>query len=178
MRAHAGHLARAGLGYVGLNRSGIGFLLPAIVAELRLEYWQASLFISGTSATHALAAWFGGTLSDRLGRKPVFLVGRYASTVFSAAFGAVGGASFVTFGLAGLSNAGMVVVLTLANFCVGTFLMPFVGGLAADRLGLVVPIVVAGLAVLLIAPVVVGVPETAPRLLAPLRTARSDLSEE
>jgi len=75
-------------GYVGLNRTGIGFLLPPIVAELHLEYWQASLFISGTSATHALAAWLGGALSDRLGRKPVFLVGLYASTVFSAAFGA------------------------------------------------------------------------------------------
>jgi MFS family permease len=75
-------------GYVGLNRTGIGFLLPPIVDELHLEFWQASLLISGTSATHALAAWLGGVLSDRLGRKPVLLVGLYASTVFSALFGA------------------------------------------------------------------------------------------
>src|SRR5262249_18638184 len=75
-------------GYVGLNRTGIGFLLPPIVDDLGLEFWQASLFISGTSATHALAAWLGGMLSDRLGRKPVLLVGLYASTLFSALFGA------------------------------------------------------------------------------------------
>jgi MFS family permease len=384
-------------GYVGLNRTGIGFLLPPIVAEFHLEFWQASLFISGTSATHALAAWLGGALSDRLGRKPVFLVGLYASTVFSAAFGAgwnflsmfvardlvglgegvgfpvgqaaiadetspanrglyqgifnagytvvglgigaivmtylatalgwrwaypvvavfgivaitivavllpsgppvardpqvrrwtpaalfdevaqvlrvpgclailvatvltlcwvglsggfstlflttvrgyglegagailgisgivgfggavfvplladvagrkpivlvcavVGGLAFLVFGLVHLSSAGLIVALTLANFCIGgvsplvgatipselaperrgatigfnvfvaamigTFLMPFLGGVAADRIGLVVPIVSAGLAMLLIAPVMVAVPETAPRMLA------------
>jgi MFS family permease len=74
-------------GYVGLNRTGIGFLLPPIVDDLHLEFWQASLLISGTSATHALAAWLGGAISDRLGRKPVLLVGLYASTLFSALFG-------------------------------------------------------------------------------------------
>jgi MFS family permease len=382
-------------GYVGLNRTGVGFLLPPIVDELGLPFWQASLFISGTSFTHALAAWVGGMLSDRLGRKPVLLVGLYASTLFSAAFGAgwsfaslfvtrdllglgegvgfavgqaaiadetsasrrglyqgifnagytvvglgigafvmtrlattlgwrwaypvvavfgiaaitavavllpsrrfprveprawspksvynemlgvfripgtfaillattltlcwvglgagfstlflthirgfslqdaggilavsgivgfagailvplvadlggrkptvlacaaIGGVAFLIFGLGQLDTAGLIVVLTLANFCigglsplvgatipselvperrgtvigfnvfvaalVGTFLMPFIGGLAADRVSLVIPIVMAGVAVLLIAPVVLGVPETAPRILA------------
>jgi predicted MFS family arabinose efflux permease len=75
-------------GYVGLNRTGIGFLLPPIVDELHLEFWQASLLISGTSATHALAAWLGGSVSDRLGRKPVLLIGLYLSTLFSTLFGA------------------------------------------------------------------------------------------
>jgi predicted MFS family arabinose efflux permease len=75
-------------GYVGLNRTGIGFLLPPIVDDLHLEFWQASLLISGTSATHALAAWLGGALSDRLGRKPVLLIGLYLSALFSSLFGA------------------------------------------------------------------------------------------
>src|SRR5215472_236136 len=75
-------------GYVGLNRTGIGFILPPIVDDLHLPFWQASLLIPGTSATHSLAAWLGGALSDRFGRKPVLLVGMYASTVFSALFGA------------------------------------------------------------------------------------------
>ena len=381
-------------GYVGLNRTGIGFLLPPILDDLHLEFWQASLLISGTSATHALAAWLGGALSDRLGRKPVLLIGLYVSTLFSTLFGAgwnflslfvtrdllglgegvgfsvgqsviadetspdhrglyqgifnagytvvglgigafvmthlasqfgwrwaypvvalvgvaaittvavllprrqlppsgarlsftalfrdvravvrvpgelavlaattlnlcwvglgagfsalflthvrgfslndagsilaisgvvgfsgamlvpvvsdvigrklivftcaaVGGIAFLIFALGDLSTPGLVLVLTIANFCigglsplvgatipselvperrgstigfnvfvaaiVGTFVMPFVGGLAADRLGLVVPLILAALAVLLIAPVSVGVPETAPRLQA------------
>jgi MFS family permease len=360
-----------------------------------LPFWQASLFISGTSFTHALAAWLGGMLSDRLGRKHVLLVGLYASTIFSALFGAgwnfvslfitrdllgmgegvgfavgqaaiadetspsyrglyqgifnagytvvglgigafvmtrlatalgwrwaypvvavfgiaaitmvavllpprrlsrvtatalspravyadmravfsvpgslatlvattltlcwvglgagfsalflthvrgfslndagsilavsgivgfagavlvpliadlggrkptsvvcavVGGVAFLTFALAQLNTVGLIVILTIANFCiggvspivgatmpselvpdrrgtvigfnvfvaalVGTFLMPFVGGLAADSIGLVVPLLMAGVAVLSIAPVVLGVPETAPRIVA------------
>ena len=44
-------------GYVGLNRTGIGFLLPPIVDDLHLEFWQASLLISGTSATGPLNRW-------------------------------------------------------------------------------------------------------------------------
>jgi predicted MFS family arabinose efflux permease len=381
-------------GYVGLNRTGIGFLLPPIVDDLHLEFWQASLLISGTSATHALAAWLGGALSDRLGRKPVLLIGLYASTLFSTLFGAgwnflslfvtrdllglgegvgfsvgqsviadetspahrglyqgifnagytvvglgigafvmthlatqfgwrwaypvvalvgiaaittvaillpgrqrppsgarltftrlfrdvgavvrvpgelavlaattlnlcwvgvgagfsalvlthvrgysleeaggilaisgvigfggamlvpvvsdyvgrkvtvvtcasVGGLAFLLFALGDLATPALILDLTIANFCigglsplvgatmpselvperrgstigfnvfvaamVGTFLMPFVAGLAADRLGLAVPLVIGGLAVLLIAPVTLGVPETAPRILA------------
>jgi MFS family permease len=81
-------------GYVALNRVGIGFILPPVVSEFHLEYWQASLLISGTAATYALSGWLGGALSDRLGRKPVLLVGQYASVAFSALFGA--GTNFLT----------------------------------------------------------------------------------
>ena len=52
---------------------------------------------------------------------------------------------------------------------VGTFLMPFIGGITAERVGLVAPILMAGVAVLLIAPAILTVPETAPRV----RTRRS-----
>ncbi|MHB8620040.1 MAG: MFS transporter [Chloroflexota bacterium] len=75
-------------GFVGLNRIGIGFLLPPIVKEFHLAYWQASLFISGTSITWAISTWIGGTLSDRIGRKGVLLVGMYAGVIFSALMGA------------------------------------------------------------------------------------------
>jgi MFS family permease len=392
-------------GYVGLNRTGIGFLLPPIVDDLHLEFWQASLLISGTSATHALAAWLGGALSDRLGRKPVLLIGLYVSTLFSTLFGAgwnflslfvtrdllglgegvgfsvgqsviadetapahrglyqgifnagytvvglgigafvmthlasqfgwrwaypvvalfgiaaittvavllprrqqsrpsarfsfatlfrdvrgvvrvpgelavlaattlnlcwvglgagfsalflthvrgfslndagsilavsgvvgfsgamlvpvvsdiigrkaivcicaaVGGLAFLMFALGDLATPGLILVLTIANFCigglsplvgatipselvperrgstigfnvfvaavVGTFLMPFVGGLLADQFGLVVPVILAALAVLLIAPVSLGLPETAPRVLARRSLSLSPSSE-
>jgi predicted MFS family arabinose efflux permease len=134
-------------------------------------------------------AVFVPLLADATGRKAIVLV-----------WAVVGGIAFLIFGVVSLSSAGLVVALTLANFCIGglsplvgatmqselvpeqrgtaigfnvfaaamigTFLMPFLAGLAADRIGLVVPILVGGVAVLLIAPVVVGVPETAPRMLA------------
>lgn len=74
-------------GYVALNRIGVGFILPPVVSEFHLEYWQASLLISGTAATYALSGWLGGVLSDRVGRKPILLIGQYASVVFSALFG-------------------------------------------------------------------------------------------
>jgi MFS family permease len=80
-------------GYVGFNRVGIGYILPPVVSEFHLEFWQASLLISGTAATQALSGWIGGVWSDRVGRKPVLLIGMYASTVFSALFGA--GQSFL-----------------------------------------------------------------------------------
>jgi hypothetical protein len=56
-------------GFVGLNRAGIGFVMPPIVQEFHLEFWQAGLLISGTSLTWAIAAWLSGSISDRVGRK-------------------------------------------------------------------------------------------------------------
>jgi hypothetical protein len=55
--------------------------------------------------------------------------------------------------------------------------MPFVGGLLADQFGLVVPVILAALAVLLIAPVSLGLPETAPRVLARRSLSLSPSSE-
>jgi MFS family permease len=78
---------RSGLGLRGSESHRHRCLLPPIVEELGLPFWQASLFISGTSFTHVLEAWLGGMLSDRLGRKPVLLFGLYVSTLFSALFG-------------------------------------------------------------------------------------------
>lgn len=37
-------------GFVGLNRAGIAFVIPPIVQEFHLEFWQAGLLVSGTSA--------------------------------------------------------------------------------------------------------------------------------
>ena len=125
--------------------------------------------------------------ADIAGRKP---------TVVACAL--VGGAAYLLFGLGNLSRTGLVIDLTLANFCigglspvvgatipselvpnrrgtaigfnvfvaalVGTFLMPFLGGVASDTIGLVVPILMAGVAITLIAPAMLAVPETAPRI--------------
>jgi hypothetical protein len=51
-------------GLVGLNRVGIGFVLPAIRDEFGLAFWQAGLLISGTSLTWAITSWVSGWLSD------------------------------------------------------------------------------------------------------------------
>jgi MFS family permease len=57
----------------------------------------------------------------------------------------------------------------IANFfsaTCGATLSPIIGGILADHFGLVAPLVLAGAFQLVIAPVLLGVPETAPRVLA------------
>src|SRR5438094_138556 len=70
-------------GFVGLNRAGIGYVLPPIVQEFHLEFWQAGLLVSGTSLAWAISAWLSGCLSDRVGRKNVYLAGMYAASAIS-----------------------------------------------------------------------------------------------
>jgi len=60
-------------GVVGLNRIGIAYLFPILVPRFHLAYWQVGLLLSGTSVTWALSTWVGGNLSDRVGRKRVFI---------------------------------------------------------------------------------------------------------
>jgi len=74
-------------GFVGLNRAGIGYVLPPIVQEFKLEFWQAGLLVSGTSLAWAISAWLSGCVSDRVGRKSVLLVGMYGAAAISALIG-------------------------------------------------------------------------------------------
>lgn len=74
-------------GFVGLNRAGIGYVLPPIVQEFHLEFWQAGLLVSGTSLAWAISAWLSGSISDRVGRKKVLLVGLYGASAVSALIG-------------------------------------------------------------------------------------------
>jgi MFS family permease len=74
-------------GFVGLNRAGIGFVMPPIVQEFHLEFWQAGLLISGTSLMWAVSAWLSGSVSDRVGRKNVYLSGMYAAAIISGLIG-------------------------------------------------------------------------------------------
>jgi predicted MFS family arabinose efflux permease len=74
-------------GFVGLNRVGIGYVLPPIVQEFHLEFWQAGLLVSGTSLAWAISAWISGSVSDRVGRKKVLLVGMYGAAAISALIG-------------------------------------------------------------------------------------------
>ena len=74
-------------GFVGINRVGIGYVLPPIVQEFHLEFWQAGLLVSGTSLAWAISAWLSGSVSDRLGRKKVLLVGMYGASIISVLIG-------------------------------------------------------------------------------------------
>ena len=74
-------------GFVGINRVGIGYVLPPIVQEFHLEFWQAGLLVSGTSLAWAISAWLSGSISDRLGRKNVLLIGMYGASIISGLIG-------------------------------------------------------------------------------------------
>ena len=74
-------------GLVGLNRLGLQFLAPFIIKDLHLSLTQFSLLVSGTSIARAVSAWVSGSVSDRIGRKRVLLVGMYAASCFPALFG-------------------------------------------------------------------------------------------
>lgn len=74
-------------GSVGLNRIGLGFILPQIKGEFGMANWQASLLISGTSITWAFASWAGGWISDRYGRRRVLLPAAAFICVMTAAMG-------------------------------------------------------------------------------------------
>lgn len=74
-------------GLVGLNRLGITFLFPIIVPAFHMTNTQASLLISGTSATWAISTWGSGFLSDRFGRRKVLLPGAFLAVGATAAMG-------------------------------------------------------------------------------------------
>ena len=47
-------------GGVGLNRIGLGWVLPQIRAEFAISNLEASLLLAATSVSWALASWGGG----------------------------------------------------------------------------------------------------------------------
>ncbi len=75
-------------GFVGLNRVGIGYVMPLVVGEFHLQFWQAGLLVSGTSVGWAVSAWLSGSVSDRVGRKRVYVLGMYAASLISCLIGA------------------------------------------------------------------------------------------
>lgn len=74
-------------GFVGLNRVGIGYVMPLVVQEFNLQFSQAGLLVSGTSLGWAISAWLSGSISDRVGRKNVYLYGMYAASAISGLIG-------------------------------------------------------------------------------------------
>ncbi|MBO0684805.1 MAG: MFS transporter, partial [Candidatus Dormibacteraeota bacterium] len=73
---------------VGVNRLGIGVVLPFIGKEFHTSQFQLALLITGTSVTWAISSWGSGWLSDRYGRKKILIPGAIAAVGFTAAMGA------------------------------------------------------------------------------------------
>ncbi|HUH86118.1 MAG TPA: MFS transporter [Stellaceae bacterium] len=78
-------------GSVGLNRIGLGFILPNLRHEFGIDNLEASLLLAGTSITWAFASWGGGWLSDHYGRRPVLLPAMAFICLMTAAMGLAGG---------------------------------------------------------------------------------------
>ena len=74
-------------GLVGINRLGIGYILPIIRPLFHMSAFQAGLLISGTSLTWAFTSWLSGWLSDRFGRKAVMLPGAVFACLTTMAMG-------------------------------------------------------------------------------------------
>lgn len=129
-------------------------------------------------------------LSDYLGRRPVILVSALLCAVFLAVFlvggldlGALrwiaGASGFFGFGLGPIVIATCVSELVpgelrgsalgMTNFfavIVGTAVMPVVGGIIADHLGLAAALWLAAAQQIIMAGLVLGIAETAPRVVA------------
>jgi len=78
-------------GSVGLNRIGLGLILPNIRSEFGIDNLEASLLLAGTSVTWAFASWGGGWLSDHYGRRRVLLPAMAFICLMTAAMGLAGG---------------------------------------------------------------------------------------
>ena len=172
--------------WVGLG-PGFSTLFLTHVRGFSLQDAGSILAISGVIGF--AGAIFIPVLADLRGRKPTVIacssIGGVAFLLFSignfGGSGLIGVLTLANFCIGGLSPlVGATIPSELVPLqrgtaigfnvfvaaMIGTFLMPFIGGVASDNIGLVVPLLMAGVAVLLIGPVVVGVPETAPRILA------------
>jgi MFS family permease len=78
-------------GSVGLNRLGLGLILPNLRSEFGIDNLQAALLVAGTSITWAFASWGGGWLSDHYGRRLVLLPAMAFICLMTAAMGLAGG---------------------------------------------------------------------------------------
>lgn len=60
-------------GFAAMDRMSITYLFPQIVPELKLSNTQAGMLTSAVALTYAIAVWFFGSISDRIGRKKVIV---------------------------------------------------------------------------------------------------------
>ena len=56
-----------------LNRLTIVYLFPFIIPEFKISYAQAGGLTSVLAITSAIAIWFFGWISDRIGRKIILI---------------------------------------------------------------------------------------------------------
>jgi MFS family permease len=171
--------------WLGLS-IGFGALFLTRVRGYRLEDAGSLLSVAGIIGFTA-TLWVPAA-SDRFGRKVTVGIGALVAGTSYLVF-VVGDLQTVLLMVPlALANAGVSGIATIVGATmlselvperrgtaiglntffgamVGTMVVPVLGGFAADRFGLAAPLVMASLCMLVLALVVPGIPETAPRLL-------------
>jgi len=104
------HLIFLGLFVINLGFASVGPIFAPLARELRLSEFQAGALISFASLAFALASPLWGRRSERVGRKPVFLVGLVGFAVGFLLFGFT-----AQLGLAGLLPVPLLFFLLAAS---------------------------------------------------------------
>ena len=74
---------------LSLYLTGIGLLipmLPLLAQELKATHVQVGMLLALYSTMHLLFSPVWGKISDRIGRRPVLLIGLFGETLFLFAF--------------------------------------------------------------------------------------------
>lgn len=96
-------------GTLGLDRLVIVYLFPILIPEFGLNNTQAGTLTAVLALTWAVAAWFMGSLSDRVGRKKVLLPSAIFFSLMSWVTGVAKsyGGLLVVRGLMGIGEGGV-----------------------------------------------------------------------
>lgn len=138
-----------------LNSSGVTVILPEMSAAFSVNAGQLSWVMSGYLLTYGIAIPFYGRLADKLGARPLFLLGIVLFSIGSVAclvapsfetmlgarvLQALGGAAFPGLGMAIASRAftaekrGIVLGAISATIGIGSAVGPLVAGVISDLL--------------------------------------------
>jgi FSR family fosmidomycin resistance protein-like MFS transporter len=157
--------------------TGMGVYLPTLLTSEGSGIWKANLSLSIYQLAGVLGAFLGGTVSDRLGRKPVLftvsLLAPIAVLIFLNATGWVLVPVLIIAGVLGLSSQPIILAIVQDHLpkhrSVGNGLIMAINficliiaaqsiGILADRFGLQETFIIIAFASLVTAPIVLLIP--------------------